>query len=384
MAAPHVLLIAKDYPPSIGGAEMYNANMVRGLLEAGHTVTVATWTPSDSELPTTSGERLTVVRLSDVRLRGPRPASRIPPLLAEHRPDVAWVSPSSRHLTDVHDVLVGASIPTIATCHFFRSKHARRGWIGRRKARNRLHLDRVDAVVTVSAFLESQLQRIGVPKERLSVVSPGVDTQRFSPDRERRTAIRSTLGFPDAPVLLTVARLVEGKGHERVLATLGALHARGCHAHYLIVGDGPDRPKIEHRVQELRLADSVRFVGQVDDPRPYYDAADVVVMPSGNEEWNEAFGMSFVEAGAMERPVVASRDSGAEDIVLEGQTGHLVDPEDQDALSTSVLNCLEAQSAYGRAARSHVEERFTWTRSAEQLSLLFHDLSSRREPSRDG
>ncbi len=172
--------------------------------------------------------------------------------------------------------------------------------------------------------------------------------------------------------IVTVAHLVARKRHEVVLQALARLDP-ARRPEYLVIGDGPCRPGLEHLATELGLADRVRFVGQLPNPEAVARAArcDLFVMPGVEEP----FGVAFVEAMAAGLPAIGSRgEGGPEDIAAAGPGMVLVEPDDPAALA-SVLNRLvddrDELARLGAAARETVAANFTWERSGAETVAAY-------------
>jgi phosphatidylinositol alpha-1,6-mannosyltransferase len=147
---------------------------------------------------------------------------------------------------------------------------------------------------------------------------------------------------------------------------------------YVIVGDGGMRGALERRAAELGLQGAVVFTGRVPDVRPFYHACDVFVMASTTHgpggKAGEGFGMAYVEAGACGRPAVASASGGGGEIVVDGETGCVVDPEDARALETALAWLLadpERVRALGERARERVL-RFDWEHGVAALERVLY------------
>ena len=201
---------------------------------------------------------------------------------------------------------------------------------------------------------------MGVAEDRITLISNGVDLARFAP-REPRPELAARYGLAGRPVLLTVGRLHERKGMDRVVDALPAIRAAVPGLRYLMVGDGPYRASLERRAAERGVADAVVFAGAVGDSElvDHYALADVFVManremPDGD---NEGFGLVFLEANACGVPVVAGDAGGSVDAVTPGLNGLVVDGRDPDAIARAVVRLftdagLRAQlTADGRRSR---------------------------------
>jgi phosphatidyl-myo-inositol dimannoside synthase len=214
----------------------------------------------------------------------------------------------------------------------------------------------------------------GVRADKVRVVYPGVDTERFANARP----IRPT---GDGPVLLTVGRLQRRKGHDLVLQALPALRRRHQALRYVIVGDGEERGRLEQMVRDLGITEMVTFAGEVplSDLPGYFAGCDVFVMPNRVHHGDfEGFGIVFLEAAAAGRPVVGGRSGGVPEAIAEGESGLLVTGDDAGELA-STLEGLLADAAFrqrlGCAGRERVHSRFTWQASADRLHAVHLEAS---------
>ncbi|MBN1401762.1 MAG: glycosyltransferase family 4 protein [Anaerolineae bacterium] len=225
-------------------------------------------------------------------------------------------------------------------------------------------LRRAHPLMTQSQANRQRLRELGLGE--VMVIPPGVDPERFRP---RPTAP------PLPPCLLTVGRLVPRKGIDTVLRALALLQPRLPQIRYQIVGDGPDRGRLEALVETLDLSSRVDFVGHVPDEAlpDYYRNAHIFVMPAREEDKGrsvEGFGIVYLEASASGLPVVAGRSGGAVEAVRAGETGLLVDPDAPHALAEALWRLLQDEPLrhrLGRAGRAWVESEMNWERVALAL-----------------
>ena len=373
-----IAYLALGFPPDPGGSENYNGEMARRLHARGHDVRVMTWARG-SEVPDLPFE----LRHAPPVPRGrPIPMAPVAAALDAWQPDVALVARGSRALGAVVRETAGR-IPVVLCLHAFREKHRGRSALGRWRVRRRYGLDRADRVVACSKDTRSRLLDLGVEAARLALVYPGADTRRFRPDPAAGLALRRDLGVGDRPLLLTVARLVSNKNHASVLRALPALRREFPDLAYAVVGGGPLRAELEARVRRLGLEDAVLFTGHVEDALPFYQACDAFVMPSAPPKpgatAGEGFGIAYVEAGACGKPVVASTSGGGAEIVIDGETGFLVEPRDEARLA-AVLRELLARPARARALGARGAERareFDWEVGASALEKVLASVSGR-------
>lgn len=206
-----------------------------------------------------------------------------------------------------------------------------------------------------------------MPPERLPVLPPGVDTERFRPGIDG-SALRAELGIPaDAPLVALIARFQDVKGHDVFQDMARALLAHVPQARFIVAGenvhgvsaDEAYKARILARWQaDPLLRDSMRYIGFRPDSERVIAAADVVVCSSHFE----SYGMVHLETMASGRPIVSTRRGGPSETVLDGVTGLLAEPHDPDALASQVLRLLRdpaLRETMGAAGRARVLERFS-------------------------
>lgn len=237
-----------------------------------------------------------------------------------------------------------------------------------------------DAVVAISAFTRDAVKRFGVAPDRIHIISPGVDPVRFSPTDGVEVRQR-----PWRPTLLTVARLNERyKGHDSVIRALPLILAKVPEARYVVAGQGRLQDYLEALARNVGVAEAVVFVGAVPDsdlPRLYREC-DVFVLASRNSRTGgggEGFGIVCLEAAATEKPVVAGRSGALPDTVQDGATGLLVHGDDPLELAEAVVKLL-TDSAFagrlGRAGRRRVLQEMTWEHARDKVQHLFASVAT--------
>ncbi len=208
-------------------------------------------------------------------------------------------------------------------------------------ARRRVALLRADAVVAVSRFARDAVVRLmGDGAGKVALIPNGVDLSRFSP-RPRRADLVARYGLGGRRVLLTVGRLSERKGMDRVIEALPRLRAALPDLVYLMVGEGPFRPVLEALAAAQGVTDAVIFAGAVppDELVDHYALADAFIMANRTLENGdtEGFGLVFLEANACAVPVIAGSAGGSVDAVTDGVNGLVVDGDDCNSIAAAVL-----------------------------------------------
>lgn len=296
--------------------------------------------------------------------------------LLRHRPTLALVGHA--HLTHLAYPLrlwklTGSRYGIIAYALEVRALGRTHGWPRRLEAQ--MYRD-ADFVIAVSGFTRELLIDSGVDATKVHVVHPGVSALYLQAE-DAREAVRASLGLGNEFVVGTTARLVRRKGHELVLRALAQLLGSGRPFQYLVVGDGPERERLEQLAEGLGIGHAVSFLGHVDegDLPGLYDAMDLFVLPTqptGDPYDVEGFGIVFLEAAARGLPSVASPVGGVPDAVIDGETGLLVPPA-PDAIAGAIgtlVNDAELRSRMAARARQRVVEDFTWPRIAEEIARI--------------
>jgi colanic acid/amylovoran biosynthesis glycosyltransferase len=261
-------------------------------------------------------------------------------VLAEFGPLGCWIAPVAR----AHGVPVFV---------YFRGHDASRKLrsAGTVRAYRRM-ASQVDGFFAVSGFLVDNLRRAGIEHANTHVIPSGANPRVFAPGRKERGLV------------VVIGRLVPNKGpHFSLRAFAGAAPAH-AHARLVMVGDGPMRAECEALAQSLGVADRVEFVGSRDHRyvADLLGRAEVLLQQSVTAPSGETEGLPSViqEAMAAGVVVVATRHAGIPEIVIDGQTGRLVDEHDIDGAAVALADVLADSAASERlagAARRLAEER---------------------------
>ncbi len=230
---------------------------------------------------------------------------------------------------------------------------------------------RADHIFPVSRYTAGLLGELGVDEDRMSVVGNGTDPKRFVPMDV--SAARASLGLEQARVILTVGRLTPRKGIDTVIRALPSVIERVPNAVYMVVGEGEDRTRLEELAHERGVSDHVLFEGTVPFSQlpSTYNLCDVFVTPSRSAPPSvEGFGIVFLEANACGKPVIGARSGGIPDAIVDGETGLLVEPDDEPALAEALISLLSDPArcqALGAAGRDRVERACTWDVAHDHL-----------------
>lgn len=378
-----IAFIALGFPPDVGGTELYNVEYARRLKERGHDLRVFTWeTESEGSEDSDSALPFEIVRVPYKREKKQLLDHGITETLKRWGSEVIFISRGSKMLPKVVATAARHG-PVVLSIHEFREKHRGRNMVQRWRVRRRYGMHQVRSITVNSADTRARLVDLGISESRLATVYPGVDLSRFQPSEEAGKALREEKGWGQRPLLLTVSRLAANKGHARILEALPAVLKQFPDLLYIIVGKGPMRDELEAQVKELGIEDSVKFTGLVDDVRPYYHACDIFCMTSTpqSERANagEGFGIAYVEAGACEKAVLASSSGGGAEIVVDGETGRVVDPRKSHQVTAALFDLLENPEKtrkMGVAGRKRIE-MYDWNRGVVGLEAVLRDAAGK-------
>lgn len=251
------------------------------------------------------------------------------------------------------------------------------GYIKRRAWRSfstRISIPLLSAVVGIArAQADVCVQKLGIPKRKMRLIYNGVELNRFAPHKVRST-VRQEFSLPDdASVVGIVGRLGPEKAHQVLLKAAAIIRKTDDRVRFLIVGDGPERERLEALTGDLGLTDIVTFTGGRSDIPEVLSALDLFVLCSDTE----AFPVSILEAMAMEKPVVSTDVGSVSESVESGVTGLLVPPGQPEALADAIGELLadpERRREMGLEGRRRVEERFSVEAMTRQYEELFTQI----------
>ena len=382
-----LLMVARDYPPEVGGIQTYAAELARRF--AASCANFAVLAPRTGDAGAVDDDSLFPVhRVASGTGGFPLAAAwSIPRLVREHRFSATFHTEWQSALGADRAVRAGR------LTRYFVAAHGRElllrpvarvppaQWVYDRTRRR--VLAGASGLFPVSRYTSGLLRAIDPDLRRIAIVSNGTDPQRFRPLDP--TPLRRTLGLSDDPVLLTVGRLVPHKGIDTVLLALRQVRERVPNIRYLVVGEGADRPRLEQLVATYQLDSQVRFLGRVssDELPQYFAACDLFVTPSRAEPPSvEGFGLVFLEANACGKPVIGTRCGGIPEAVVDGETGLLVDVDQPEQLADAITRLLldrELARHLGTRGRQRVIEAFTWDRTHDQLYEALTRFSDGRQ-----
>jgi glycosyltransferase involved in cell wall biosynthesis len=264
----------------------------------------------------------------------------------------------------------GEGVPLVATYHL--------DWPDRGLALRLYHLldrlvvRRFGRIAAVSEAVARSLRRSGVPSARIATIDNGIDLFPFT---QARPTLRKEM--PQRPKMLIglVGRLTPQKGCEYFLQAAQKVLVGFPEALFVLVGEGPDRMKLEALAQELKIRDRVIFAGHREDMPGVYSSLDVLVLPS----INEGLPMTLIEAMAAARPVVATPVGAVPKLVIPEQTGLLVNlrhPENLAAAIGRFISDPDLRRRLGANGQAWVMRRFSAEAMARKYAEIYQDTAA--------
>jgi glycosyltransferase involved in cell wall biosynthesis len=373
---------------NVGGPALHVAYLTEGLAGRGYDTTLVAGSLArgeESMAHVAESRDARIVTIPHLHreispLEDARAIVRLAQLIREERPHILHTHTAKAGAVGrIAALLAGGARPPIIV-HTFHG-HVLRGYFNPLTTLGFRTLERWLARVTtrliaVSPEVRDDLVRLGVARrEKFTVIRLGIELgERVGGDDELRRETRRQLGVgPDAFMVGWVGRMTAVKRTEDVVRAFRELLDREVDAYLCLVGDGPDRPRLERLAHELGIVRRCLFLGYQDDVAPYYEAIDALLLPSVNE----GTPVSVIEALAAGRPAVATSVGGVPDIVRDGVDGYLVQVGDAAKLGQRLAE-LAADPArrdeMGRDGRERVVERYAVARLVDEIDALYREL----------
>jgi glycosyltransferase involved in cell wall biosynthesis len=371
-----VVMTSDYYAPHVGGGvERVVEEVAQRLVAGGHSVRVITFNPNGCP-PVETVAGVEVVRLPAINLQpilGVPAAVNATLWIRKYLEDADVI-----HLNNLFFLLSALTIaarpdaPIVTTMHLGALDRLTglTGTFARlyERTMGRLILERSAAVSAVSPAVARHAAELGY-RGSVELVPNAVDVNRFRPPPDM------TGPNGHAPSVLFLGRFSRNKGPQFLVDAIPSILERVPSATFRFVGSGPMREHMERRIREMGLNGRARLQGHVADVVPVLQSADVVVRPS----LTEGMPLAVMEAMACGRTIVASRVSGTEDVIRDGETGILVEPGSVGALREGVVRVLadhDRALRIGRKAREWAEKQMTWDSITQQYLGLYEEVAS--------
>lgn len=236
-------------------------------------------------------------------------------------------------------------------------------------------LRNVDVLIAPSKLLAEEAIKAGADPSKVHIIPNGVDISRFNPSISGKM-IRKRLGIgPDEHVVLTISRFHPKKGHAFLVKAIPMVLKEFPDTKFVLCGEGPEKQTIINMVKSLGLFKNVLFAGFIDEKEKpmYYAAADVFALPS----LVEGAPIVILEALASGKPLVASRTGNIPELVRDGVSGILVNPQDTVQIAKAIIRYLENPSLReigGITGREEIVKNYSWETIAKKTLALYERL----------
>ncbi|WP_435196318.1 glycosyltransferase [Natronomonas sp. EA1] len=351
---------------SVGGTERTLVDLVNGLDQERFAPVV--WTITEpGPLAADLDDDIPLRSLGAASKVDPRPPLRLARALRRDRPTLLQ---SFLYFDNVLARLVGTISPETTVVTGVRE-------VPDAIPRHRSIVDRVtlplsDHIVSNSKAGAEWIIRRGADPASVSVVKNGRDIDAY--DVNAPAGLAEALGIDSGPVVGTVGRLVERKGHHDLLDAWPAVLKDHPHASLVIVGEGPERAALEAHAERLGISDSVHLLGRRGDVPELLDLFDVFVFPSHYEGLPGA----LIEAMAAGLPIVTTPVDGCAELIMDGEHGLHVPVRDSDRLAGTLIEILEdpgRAEQLAAAAQRRAREQFTIGAMVENTEALYGRLT---------
>jgi len=339
-----------------GGVERTTLEIAEALSQAGHTPHVAS---KGGRLENALKACGTVLHTFDVGSKNPlhlrRNTKTLIDIIRSNKIDIvharsrapAWPAQAAAKATGTH---------------FVTTYHGIYNAKGRMKRRYNAIMAKGDIIIANSHFTKAHIiKEHGTDPNIITVIPRGVDLKHFDPDIVQKSEIKALRDAwdiaPDQILILLPGRLTRWKGQT---TAIDALQYLPDHCVLVCLGDAQGRTdyvdSLWNQAKDLGVETRLRLPGHSSNMPVALSCADMILSASTDPE---AFGRIAIEAQAMQRPIIATALGGSLETIIDGQTGHLINPENPKALASAIDKTLQWDDYDGRGARQHIVDHFS-------------------------
>jgi phosphatidylinositol alpha-1,6-mannosyltransferase len=366
MQSNNIIISTQNFPPAAGGIQNYMYELALALHNLGQTVRVICDAPTEAD----QTQFDTALPFAIERVGGPKilrrylKAKRIQKLL-KGPTDSLLICDSWKSLE-----LVAASNNTVIACIAHGMEFPEQS-SAKKRQRIAKTLSRAQLVLANSRFTADRLKPYLTDSDTLQILHPGVNSPCQATAKDIETAAAWT--GDHHPVMVTIGRLEERKGQDKIINILPRLLADFPDLIYLIAGSGPLKEQLSRQAVALGVEKKLHFCGRVSDGEraALLNKTTLFAMPCRIEGKSvEGFGIVYLEAAMFGVPSLAGRAGGASDAVVDGETGLLCKGDDENDVYLSIKKMLNDQNSLqnmGKKAQRRAKNEFQWEQIALQL-----------------
>ena len=356
------------------GAEAVILNLSRAMNETSHRSTLGVF--SNSSQPNLQLHEKALQQGIESHLilcNGQFDRSVLPSIRELVRRTDADVVHAHGYKADVYGYLAlrKSTTPFVSTCHTWYDNDLLVRIYG---MLDRFVLRSYSGVVAVSNDVKQRLLQAGVPESKIRLVRNGIDLRPF--DNTIRMQ-QDQEGIPYSLRVGLVGRLAPEKGVDLFLRAAAKVLLELPHTKFFVVGDGPDRAKLESLIEQLGIGENARLLGRTDDMPAFYQSLDLLVSASRQE----GLPIALLEGMASGLPLVATAVGAVPTIVHDDHTGILTPAENVDALAQAITKLLldpMLRKRYGTAASALIAEDYSADRMTRDYLSLYEDVAADR------
>lgn len=282
-------------------------------------------------------------------------------------------------LLQTHDYktnAIGLAIRALHRCSLVTMLHGWTDMTGRMPFYKKIDqwcIPRYRASICVSEDLRDECRRLRIPESKIHLVHNGIEEDRYQRTMPIEAA-KAAIGARQGRYLIgCVSRLSPEKGLLDLIRVVQQLQAQGLPIDLWLAGDGPQRAELEQEILRLGLEDSVRLLGLLTDPIPFYQALDLFVLNSIREGLPNV----LLEAMALETPVLSTRIAGIPSLLGNGDCGILIDPDSPDQLSDGIAVAFQSRGKteqLAKFARKRIEEQYSFRARMKKVAAIYRSI----------
>ncbi|TBR59177.1 glycosyltransferase family 4 protein [Mastigocladus laminosus UU774] len=254
-----------------------------------------------------------------------------------------WQRPRLIISSHLNFTVIAYLLKRLTGIHYWTVAHGIEAWDIERPTL-KVALQNADRILAVSSYTRDRLLQQGLDPGKVLVLPNTFDANTLKIKTKSSVLLKRYGLNAEQPIILTVARLSKSeqyKGYDKILTALPQIRQTIPNVHYLLVGKGDDRARIEELISKLQLQDCVTLAGYIPDEEltDHYNLCDVFAMPSKGE----GFGIVYLEALACGKPTLGGNRDGTLDALCNGELGALVDPDNTEAIAQTLIQILQGQ-----------------------------------------
>lgn len=235
-------------------------------------------------------------------------------------------------------------------------------------------------VICVSRYVASLAHKYA-DKKKIEFIPNGVDPDKLIPTK-KQSQMKKLLKIKNKKVLLSIGGLVARKGQDTIIKALPGVMKKEPNIVYLVVGKGQEKENLVRLTKKLKIEEKVKFIDDISDRdlANYYNLCDIFLLMSKTikeKSGIEGFGIVYIEASFLGKPVIGGKSGGTADAIEDGKTGFLIEPNNVNELERKIILLLKNKSLrdkLGKNGRKRVLNGFLWKHNVDKLTRLYKEL----------